>query len=100
MLKVLSQHWVHSHEEDTATTQVFRPSSYKFPPARGRFGFELKADGTLIQFGIGATDRTQRSIGRWNLEGENLVFSPSEPQASRKLKIVSASPDRLVVEDN
>ena len=53
----LLQHWIHSHEEDTDTEMVFRPASFNFPPARGRKGFELSPDGTLIDYRIGPTDR-------------------------------------------
>jgi hypothetical protein len=90
-VKVLRQHWVHSHEEDTDTEMVFRPASYKFPPARGRKGFELKPDGTVIDYGIGPADRRTRSKGKWKLEGEELRFG------ERMMKIVSLDRERLVV---
>ena len=95
---VLCQHWVHSHEEDTATERVFRPATYKFPPSRGRLSFELKADGGLIRYAIGPTDRSQTSQGMWRLEDHHLVLL-SSPSAGpdQVLEIVSASPDRLVV---
>jgi hypothetical protein len=43
----LAQAWVHSHEEDTATTTVYRPAGFPFPPSRGRKGFHLQPGGTL-----------------------------------------------------
>ena len=43
--------WVHSHEEDTATEQVFRRAHYAFPPSRGREALELRSDGTAAVHG-------------------------------------------------
>lgn len=31
----IAQHWVHSHEEDTAAEMVFRPASFELPPRVG-----------------------------------------------------------------
>jgi hypothetical protein len=90
-VKALCRHWVHSHEEDSDTEMVFRPASYKFPPARGRKGFELKPDGTLIDHGIGPTDRRTKSKGKWKLEGEELRVG------ERAMKIVGIDRQRLVV---
>src|SRR5438034_663791 len=41
--------WLHSHEEDADAAKVYRPDDYPFPPARGRMGFELKPDGSLLE---------------------------------------------------
>jgi hypothetical protein len=90
-VKALRQHWVHSHEEDTDTEMVFRPASYKFPPARGRKGFELKPDGTLVDYGIGPTDRRTRSKGKWKLEGDELRLG------GRAMKVVDVDRERLLV---
>lgn len=87
------RHWIHSHEEDTDTEIVFRPASFNFPPARGRKGFELSPDGTLIDYGIGPTDRRQQTSGKWTRTGDDLTL---EAGARRVLKIVSVSNDRLV----
>jgi hypothetical protein len=82
---------MHSHEEDTDDRMVFRPASYRFPPARGRTGFELKEDGALVEHGIGPTDRRTQSPGRWTLEGKTLRVG------GRAYTIVSLDRDRLVV---
>jgi hypothetical protein len=95
----LSQRWLHSHEEDTETEMVFRPANFTFPPSRGRTGFELKPDQTLVEIGIAPTDRPQESPGRWELHGEEepvLLLSPSE-QVARSLRIKAFSPERLVI---
>jgi len=96
----LTQHWVHSHEEDSDQEMVFRPASYKFPPSRGRDSFELKPDGSLTESGPGPTDRTERSEGRWRLDANNnLVLSEStgRDQKPRVLRLASAAKDRLVL---
>jgi len=96
----LAQRWVHSHEEDSDTEMVFRPASYKFPPSRGRSSFELRPDGSMTNSGLGPSDRSEKSEGRWRLDAdENLVLhqGSGEGQQSRVLKLVSAGRDRLVV---
>jgi hypothetical protein len=97
--EILSRHWVHSHEEDTETEMVFRPASFNFPRSRGRRAFELKPDGSLVDIGIGPTDRPQEAQGRWNLaDDDRLVFHGKTPLGpSRTLQIVSAEKDRLVI---
>jgi hypothetical protein len=44
--------WMHSHEEDTDATEIYRPAEYAFPPARGRIGYEFIPDGQAIYLGI------------------------------------------------
>ena len=67
------RHWIHSREEDTEKVKVYRPSDYQFPPSRGRDGFEIKEDGEFIQYGIGATDKTQEITGTWKAEEDNKI---------------------------
>ena len=97
--EILCQHWVHSHEEDTATGMVFRPASHPFPRSRGRRSFDLRPDGTLIEGGPGPTDRRQESAGTWRLteDGALALYRPSESTPHRVLRIASAAKDRLVV---
>jgi hypothetical protein len=97
---VLAQHWIHSHEEDNDTEMIFRPSSYKFAPSRGRTSFDLKPDGSLTESGPGATDRTEQSEGRWQLDAnKNLVFyyGSGGERPSRVLRLASADRNRLVI---
>lgn len=95
---VLSGHWIHSHEEDTANDKVFRPAAYQLPPSRGRFSFELKSDGGLIEHSIGATDRTKTSEGKWHLEDDRqLILSSAQRDSDRIFEIVSVTPEKLVV---
>ncbi|MBI3301430.1 MAG: hypothetical protein HYZ72_05035 [Deltaproteobacteria bacterium] len=60
---VLHQHGVHSHEEDTDAEMVFRPATFNVPRSRGRTSFELKPDGSLVEGGIGPTNRRQETQG-------------------------------------
>jgi hypothetical protein len=96
---VLRQHWIHSHEEDTESEMVFRPASFKFPPSRGRKAFELRADGVLIETGIGPTDRPQETQGTWKLEnaGRLALYSTSRSGPTRVMEIASVNKDRLVI---
>jgi hypothetical protein len=93
----LAQAWVHSHEEDTSTTTVYRPAGFPFPPSRGRKGFHLQPDGTLIARHPGPTDRTETAAGTWKLTGDQLELSP-EGEPSQTLCIESVEPDRLIVQ--
>jgi hypothetical protein len=96
---VLSQHWIHSHEEDTESEMVFRPASFKFPPSRGRKAFELRGDGVLINTGIGPTDRPQETQGAWKLKNASHLafYSASQSQPTRVMEIISVDKDRLVI---
>ena len=95
----LSQHWVHSHEEDTNTEIVFRPATYNFPRSRGRRSFELKTDGILVEGGMAPDDRRQETQGTWELrDSDTLVFyTQSASQPSRVMHIVSVDKGRLVI---
>jgi hypothetical protein len=95
---LLHQRWVHSHEEDTDTEMVFRPATFDFPRSRGRLGFELAEDGTLVERGIAPADGPQESRGTWGLEGENaLVLREATGRVKRRWEIASVSSDRLVL---
>ncbi len=96
--ELLVRRWCHSHEEDGVGEAVYRPATWSFPPSRGRSGFELLPDGTLLGFGPGPTDRPQETRGKWWLDGDQLVLEPSGTGGvPRKLRVMSASEDRLVV---
>ena len=94
----LERAWVHSHEDDTADETVYRPADYAFPPSRGRQGFELRADGSCLETAIGPTDRPEEATGTWELadDGTIVLSRPGEPD--ERLRVISVSQDRLVVE--
>ena len=96
---LLAQHWVHSHEEDNDQDMVFRPSTFKFGPSRGRQSFDLKADGTLMEGGIGPTDKREVSAGTWQVDsggGLKLTHSQGGPP-ERAMQIASVDANRLVI---
>ncbi|HLW36007.1 MAG TPA: hypothetical protein VKS98_10140 [Chthoniobacterales bacterium] len=93
-----NRRWIHSHEEDTDSHMVFRSPSYDFPRSRGRSGFELRPDQSMVDIQPGAADRPEETDGTWKLKSENLLFfKPGSDRPSRSLKIVSADNDKLVV---
>jgi hypothetical protein len=95
----VAQSWVHSHEEDTADQAVYRPENFAFPPSRGRGGFDLNPDGTMVQFGPGATDRTTTRSGQWEVrdDGRLVLYPEGSDTPSRVMKITSLSADKLVL---
>lgn len=96
--ELLVRRWVHSHEEDAGGEAVYRPSTWAFPPSRGRSGFDLRPDGSLLRLGPGPTDRPQEAKGCWRLDGDRLVLEMSAVgEAPRTVHVVSASEDRLVI---
>ncbi len=95
----LTKRWMHSHEEDTPGEMVFRTAGFNFPRSRGRSGFELRPDQSMVEIQPGATDAVQESSGKWELEGGKCLafFRPGATKPARRLKILSADADRLVV---
>ncbi len=98
--KHLTKRWMHSHEEDTPGEMVFRDAGFNFPRSRGRSGFELRPDQSMVEIQPGAGDAGQESTGKWELRGEKTLafFKPDAKEPERTLKILSANEDRLVVE--
>jgi hypothetical protein len=95
--QVVSQSWVHSHEEDKGDEMIFRPSTFSFPPSRGRQGFFLNPDGTAELTGPDATDRAGSQPAEWLFEGTNTLVLKGPNQEARLLEIKSASTEKLVV---
>jgi len=91
------QHWIHSHEEDRAGTEVFRSARYPFPPARGRTGFELKQSGEFIEFRIGSDDRLPEEVrGKWELKERSKIYVElGRERRSYVLYIVSLETDSV-----
>ena len=95
--ELLQRRWLHSHEEDSDTEMVFRPASFKFPPSRGRAGFDLKPNNSFVDIGIAPTDGPLESKGTWKLHDNELELFKSSSTPTRTLQIVSADKNRLVV---
>lgn len=93
----LLQSWMHSHEEDNEQGEVYRLSSYDFPPSRGRDGYEFKADGLLISMGPGATDRPESQKGKWEILSDGSLKLNSGGSESNIFKLVSLEKNKLVL---
>lgn len=94
----LYQYWIHAQEEDSQSPEyrVYRPSTYPFPPARGRDGFEIKKSGTVISHPIAAADgnRTVREKWKLNKNKQELIITG---KTVRRFKIVSLSREKLTL---
>ena len=99
MKEQLLKRWLHSHEEDTVDQKVFRPSTFPFPPSRGREGFDLKADGSYVDIGIASAEGTLESLGSWHLDQDRLILSSDiYTGGSRNLRIISVSEEKLILQ--
>lgn len=95
---LLFRRWIHSHEEDTESQEVYRPATFSFPPARGRSGFELRADHSCIYVGIGRGDGEQEIDGSWRYEGESERDLRIDcAGVNRAMHIAVLEEDKLVV---
>lgn len=57
--------WLNLHEENRGDTLVYRPNTYRFPPARGRTGFRIGPYGRFVQYDIAPTDGLEGRPGNW-----------------------------------
>jgi hypothetical protein len=91
--------WTHSREEDTKDMTVFRPSSFAFPPSRGREGVEFRENGEFVHYRIGATDRSEAVVGQWRVEQNNVidVDFPTAQLSPYRLIVISVGDDALRV---
>lgn len=94
--------WLHSWEEDTAETIVFRPAEYPFAQSRGRDGYEFQTGGILVYHGFGPADEPLTSTGEWGWHsGDEIHLVVNDPQGAyidEALRIVSCEADTLLVE--
>ena len=99
LASALFKRWAHSREEDTKDMTVFRPSSFAFPPSRGREGIEFRENGEFIHYLIGATDRSDAVVGRWRVERDNIVEVdfPTARVSPYRLVLISVDDDVLKV---
>ena len=98
--KLLERRWVHAHEEDSASEMIFRPADHELPPSRGRMAFELRADGSFVEAGLGAVDVPVVGSGTWELENDDWITLNGGGRGGvpRRMRISSAAPDRLAIE--
>jgi len=99
-LDLFRHRWVHSFEEDSGQTQVYRPQSWDFPLSRRpREAFELRADGTGQLFLPGSADRPEPTAASWNEEEGQLHIraAKKESRSPLSLRIIEAGTDKLLV---
>lgn len=98
--QMLFGRWVHSHEEDSETEMVYRPSTFDFPPARGRQSFELNTDFSYIEIGIGPTDRPQEFYSRWELDNKGVlkIYDTKHSKLIKVMSVISVEANRLLIE--
>jgi len=92
--------WLHAHEEDTASTMIFRPRDYAFRPARWRDAIEVQPDGTCIWHGSSADDRGESIPGAWEDLGNGQAQLTITTSAGVPLprRVQSWAPDKLILE--
>jgi hypothetical protein len=94
----LCRQWVHVREEDTATETVYRPAGYALPPSRGRSGLVFEAAGTFKRIGIGQTDVSAVTQGKWQIvDPEAGRIRIDDNGASEELTVTSLASDRLAI---
>jgi hypothetical protein len=77
---------------------VYRPVGYRFPPARGRLGFELRDGGEAVFYGIAAADGRDRISATWTIsEPDQLEIRYRDERPPLVLHVLSCSDDKLVV---
>lgn len=94
----LFQRWVHVREDDVGGTRVYRPAGHPLPPARGRDGIEIRADGTFVEWRTGPVDAPVAGpTGRWTVEGEDRLRLQRTGHADTILAIVAVTEQLLRV---
>ena len=90
-MKQLEGTWLLSQEETKGDTLVYRPNTYKFPPARGRTGFKIGPYGRFEQYDIAPTDGLTGREGTWTADRSNrlLIHLNDEQTPTYTLEIIS-----------
>ncbi|MGW4637715.1 hypothetical protein ACWEN6_04260 [Sphaerisporangium sp. NPDC004334] len=93
--------WLHSYEEDTETTSVYRTQGYPFPPSRRpRRGLEFRADGTFVALLPGSADRPREVKGRWERQegGRVRISFPESDRTPFEVTVLSCAGGVLTIE--
>jgi hypothetical protein len=98
--KLYGNVWVHSHEEDTDTVKVYRPSTFQFPLSRGRDKFEIKKDGTILIYSVGSSDRLNQIAAHWKrINKFTIKVTPNKPELSPfTLRIISCVEAKITIQ--
>ncbi len=88
-----------SHEEEGGPLRVYRPASHPFPPARGREGFTLHADGRFDYLAPGRGDRPVTTTGTWRRDPDDgSRITATVDGATIGIRIVHEADDLLELE--
>jgi hypothetical protein len=81
--------------------KVYRPSGYRFPPARGRAGFENKTGGVFIDHPIASADGNGSVQGTWKLgrDGKMTVTFADTERKPLTFKVVSCNGKVLKIKE-
>jgi len=93
--------WMRSQEEDkdpNASWLLYRPDSYKFPPARGRSGVTVLKDGRFALLGPSAVDGQDTSWGTWKREAKNRLAVSVSGSAFKQLNWKTVKSGILLIE--
>ena len=95
--KTLQKRWI---RDFSAERQVYTPEA-KAKPSRMIEGFELRDDGTYCDISSGADDALEEAEGTWHLDDDGMLAlcRHAESSAERKLRIIEADEESLVVEE-
>ena len=85
--------WWRTPEEDEPSLIVYLRDGLPLPPARGRHGFTLHADGRAELHGPGPTDRSQTTESRWRLDASGQLHVEGVSEAISA--VASVDSDRL-----
>lgn len=91
-MKKLEGTWLAASEENHGDTLVYRPNTYRFPPARGRTGFAIKPFGRFEQFDLAPTDGLTGREGTWTADGKSsrlLIHLDDGQTPNYTLEIIS-----------
>ena len=96
------QLWLHSREESTQTTLVYRPTdgSFQFPPSRGgRYGYKFAKDGKGAYTYPGPTDATEEKPLTWLVIDQNNSRLLSVTQQDNEQKTVTETFKIVALDD-
>ena len=94
----LKKEWVHSSEEETDSTQIYRPVDYKeFPASRYRQVYSFSDSGKCRYLVLAPNDAHYFKNGTWTYSENNqkLVIYNSTEQTLIEFKIISVTMNLL-----
>ncbi len=89
--------WMHSYEDDTAGVKVYRPTSYNFPPSRGRTGFLLKEDKSFSNYEIAPADGMVERKGSCSIKGSKMMLSFEDSTRNYVIEVISIKDNVLKI---